>query len=486
LNFAAVIGSISSIMAAFGGLMLMPALVGLAYKEPAWLAFVISGAATALLGFAGMWAVTSARNGVRARMTDRDGMAATALGWTACSLIGALPFVMTGAIPTFTGAVFEAMSGLTTTGATVLADVEGQSHAVLFWRALLNWLGGMGIVVLSIALLPGLNVGGSQLFRAEVPGIVNDRLVPKIRETAKRLWGIYILLTLIEAVLLRLFGMSLFDAVIHSLTSVATGGFSTANKSIEAWASPAIQITITVFMFLAGINFTLHYRVLRGAPRPVFRDDELKSYIGIILVATAIIAVDLAVHSFYTIGGSVLRSSFQVVSILTTTGFTTANYDLWPPLSKFILLLLMFVGGCAGSTAGGVKVVRWHVLVNHAVRDMKRTVRPRRVTVLRLNGRAVPEDVVSSVLGFVIMYLTVFVVSVLAMSALGFDLPSAVGAVVCTLGNVGPGFGAVGPAANFSAVPAVGQWLLIFCMLVGRLEVYTVLVLLMPGFWRRT
>ncbi|OPZ65432.1 MAG: Trk system potassium uptake protein TrkH [Firmicutes bacterium ADurb.Bin506] len=485
MNVVAVFGSVSSILAAFGGLMLVPALVGIFYGEAVWSTFALCGLGTAALGFIGSWFTPSARNAERARITDREGMAVTALGWAICSILGGLPFLLAGSVPTLGGAAFEAMSGLTTTGATVLTNVEGQTHAVLLWRAFLNWMGGMGIVVLGVALLPGLTGGGSQLFRAEVPGIVNDRLVPRIRETAKRLWGIYIILTAAEIVLLRVFGMSLFDAVTHSLATVATGGFSTASKSVEAWASPAIHIIVLVFMFLGGINFTLHYKALAGDWKFGLRDQELRTYVGIVGVAALVISFDLLRHSIYGLGTTLKNSLFQVVSIMTTTGFTTANYDLWPPLSRFVLLLLMFVGGCAGSTAGSVKVVRFNVLAGHALREMRRAVRPRRVTVLRLNGRAVPEDVISSVMAFVVMYITVFVVSTAILSYMGFDLPSAVGAAACTIGNVGPGFGLVGPAGNFSVLPEAGKWLLWACMLVGRLEVYTVLALFMPGFWRR-
>ncbi len=485
MNIIAVVGTVSSIVAAFGGFMQVPALIGIGYGESVWSIFTLCGLGAAALGLLGMRLAPAAANGDRGRITDREGMAITTLGWAICSIIGGLPFLLAGSVPTLGGAAFETMSGLTTTGATAFTDVQGQTHAVLFWRAFLNWMGGMGIVVLGIALLPGLNIGGSQLFRAEVPGIVNDRLVPRIRETARRLWGIYIILTLAETVLLSIFGMSLFDAVTHSMASLATGGFSTMNKSVEAWASPAIHITIIVFMFLGGMNFTLHYKAMAGDWKFSLRDQEFQTYAGILGAATLLISVDLLRHSMYGLGDTLRNSAFQVVSLMTTTGFTTANYDLWPPLSRFVLLFVMFVGGCAGSTAGAIKVVRFNILAGHSLRELRKAVRPRRVTVLRLNGRAVPEDVVSSVLAFVVMYLTVFVVATAAISGMGFSLPSAVGAVATTLGNVGPGFGAVGPASNFSMIPEAGKWLLWACMLVGRLEVYTVLALFMPGFWRR-
>ena len=482
MNVRSVVGSVSRIVAVFGALMLAPVAVSLVFGESDWKAFLISSIVTAAIGVVG---TLLAPPGTDQRIGNREGMAITTLGWTACALFGALPFLLAGSLRTPADAVFETMSGLTTTGATVLADVEAQSHAILFWRSFLHWLGGMGIVVLSIALLPGLQVGGSQLFRAEVPGPLPDRLEPRIRETARRLWGIYILLTVGQTVLLRLFGMSLFDAVTHTFGTVATGGFSTANKSLEAWNSPAIHLTVTAFMFLAGMNFTLHYRALRGDLQPISKDDELKTYAGIVLAAIALISLDLLAHSSYGLWNTLRHSAFQVVSVITTTGFTTVNYDVWPPLSRAILLLLMFVGGSAGSTGGAIKVVRVNVLAKHSIRELKRAVYPRRVTVIRLNGKAVPEEVSSAVLAFVILYLSVFLLAMLAMSAMGLDFVSAVGAVAATLGNIGPGFGLVGPACNYSAVPAMGKWLLSFCMLVGRLEVYTVLSMLVPGFWRR-
>ena len=482
MNVRSVVGSVSRIVAVFGALMLAPVAVSLVFGESDWKAFLISSIVTAAIGVVG---TLLAPPGTDQRIGNREGMAITTLGWTACALFGALPFLLAGSLRTPADAVFETMSGLTTTGATVLADVEAQSHAILFWRSFLHWLGGMGIVVLSIALLPGLQVGGSQLFRAEVPGPLPDRLEPRIRETARRLWGIYILLTVGQTVLLRLFGMSLFDAVTHTFGTVATGGFSTANKSLEAWNSPAIHLTVTAFMFLAGMNFTLHYRALRGDLQPISKDDELKTYAGIVLAAIALISLDLLAHSSYGLWNTLRHSAFQVVSVITTTGFTTVNYDIWPPLSRAILLLLMFVGGSAGSTGGAIKVVRVNVLAKHSIRELKRAVYPRRVTVIRLNGKAVPEEVSSAVLAFVILYLSVFLLAMLAMSAMGLDFVSAVGAVAATLGNIGPGFGLVGPACNYSTVPAIGKWLLSFCMLVGRLEVYTVLSMLVPGFWRR-
>jgi trk system potassium uptake protein TrkH len=482
LNIRSVVSSVSRIVAVFGALMLAPAAVSLLFGESDWTAFLISSMVTAAIGVAG---AVLAAPGTDRRMGNREGMAITALGWTACALFGALPFLLAGSLHAPADAVFETMSGLTTTGATVLLDVEAQSHAILFWRSFLHWLGGMGIVVLSIALLPGLQVGGSQLFRAEVPGPTPDRLEPRIRETAQRLWGIYVILTISQTVLLRLFGMSLFDAVTHTFGTVATGGFSTANNSLEAWNAPAIHLTVTAFMFLAGMNFTLHYRALRGDFEPISKDDELRTYAGIVLAAIALVSVDLLAHSHYSLWNTLRHSSFQVVSIITTTGFTTVDYDIWPPLSRAILLILMFVGGSGGSTGGAIKVVRMNVLAKHSIRELKRAVYPRRVTVIRLNGKAVSEEVSSAVLAFVILYLSVFLLSMLALSSMGLDFMSAVGAVAATLGNIGPGFGLVGPTCNYSAVPTMGKWLLSFCMLVGRLEVYTVLSLLVPGFWRK-
>jgi trk system potassium uptake protein TrkH len=413
-------------------------------------------------------------------------MAVTSLGWVACAIFGALPFLLFGTFSTFSDAVFEAMSGLTTTGATVLSDIEAQPRGILFWRAFLHWLGGMGIIVLSLALLPSFQVGGMQLFRAEVPGPVPERLEPRVRETAKRLWVIYAGLSAAEALLLWAFGMSFFDAVTHTFATTATGGFSTASKSVEAWNSVAIEIIIIVFMFLAGANFTLHYRVLRGNLGSFRRDSEFRTYAGIAIGATFLIAINLFTNSVYDLGQSLRLSAFQVTSVLTTTGFTTADFDAWPSLSRIILFFLMFIGGSAGSTGGAVKVARIAILFKHAGSELMRVIHPRRVGVPTLSGRPVSDEVVSSVLAFIFIYVAVFVLGVLAVSAAGLDPVSSFGAVAATLGNVGPGFGLVGPAGNYGFLPDLTKWILILCMLIGRLEIYTVLGLLLPGFWRRT
>jgi len=481
LNIRSVVSSVCRIVAVFGALMLAPAAVSLLFGESDWTAFLISSAITAAIGVVG---ALLAAPGTDWRIGNREGMAITTLGWTACAVFGALPFLLAGSLYAPADAVFETMSGLTTTGATVLADVEAQSHAILFWRSFLHWLGGMGIVVLSIALLPGLQVGGSQLFRAEVPGPLPDRLEPRIRETAQRLWGIYILLTAAETILLCVFGMSLFDAVTHTFGTVATGGFSTANKSLEAWNSPAIDLTVTAFMFLAGMNFTLHYRALRGDFQPISKDDELRTYAGIVLAAVVLISLDLLAHSKYGLWNTLRHSSFQVVSIITTTGFTTADYDIWPPLSRAILLLLMFVGGCAGSTGGGMKVVRLIALCKMGYHRLERTFRPRTIRVLRINDTIIDDEIQRSILIFFFLYIFIFAAGSVFMAFLGLPFQTAVSAVAATLNNIGPGLELVGAVENYAFIPPLGKIVLSLFMVMGRLELLTICVMFVPAFWK--
>lgn len=338
---------------------------------------------------------------------------------------------------------------------------------------------------MSIAILPSFQISGHQLFKAEVPGPVVERLEPRIRETAKKLWAIYAGLSVMETLLLWLFGMSLFDAVTHTFATMATGGFSTANRSIEAWSSPLIQFTITFFMLLAGANFALYFRALRGNFKSIKEDEEFKVYGAVILVGTALVWLNLMRDMGIAVFDGFRLALFQVTSIVTTTGFTTADFGHWPSFSRTILVALMFIGGCAGSTGGSIKVVRILTVAKHSFRELVRAVHPRRVDVVKLNGRPVPESVLASVLGFVFLYFVIFFAGVGIMSMLGLELVCSFTAVAATLGNVGPGLGIVSPSSNYASIPYVGKWVLIFLMVTGRLELYTVLALLIPGFWRR-
>ena len=377
------------------------------------------------------------------------------------------------------------MSGFTTTGSTILTDIEAMPASLLLWRSMTQWFGGMGIIVLSLAILPMLGVGGMQLFKAEVPGPTADRLKPRIQDTAKLLWGVYFLLTTIEVLLLMAGNMSLFDAVNHAFTTMATGGFSTRNASLAAFDSAYIDGVVTLFMFLAGVNFSLHYLGLRGRFVDYVRNEEFRFYLALAVSGIALIMLFNAGSAYPSFWDNLRYTAFQLVSILTTTGFGTADYELWPVLCQYLLVIAMFVGGCAGSTGGGIKVARMLLLAKHAQVQLFRLIHPRAVRLVKLGERAVDKEVMQSILGFFALYMAVFVLASFIMAATGMDLVSAGGSVIATLSNIGPGLGSVGPIDNFAHVPAVGKVTLALCMLLGRLELFTVLVLVFPTFWRK-
>lgn len=416
----------------------------------------------------------------------KDGFLVVSLSWIFASLIGALPFYISGTIPTFAGAFFESASGFTTTGASVLSDIEAVPRGILFWRSLTHWLGGMGIIVLSLAILPFLGVGGMELFKAEVPGPIPEKITPRIQQTALYLWGVYAFLTVAETVLLLLGGMNLFESLTHTFGTVATGGFSPLNRSVGQYGSAYFDWIITVFMFLSGVNFVLHYRLLRGHFRPLARDDEFRTYLWIVLFCIAVISADLLFRGNYDSIAEALRySAFQVVSIITTTGFATADFELWPSFTQLILLLLMFAGACAGSTGGGMKILRLLILSRHTRAELKRVLHPHAVISVKVGGKVIDTRIQSSVTSFLILYVAVFIAGVFFMTSLGMDMESAMSGVAASLGNVGPGLGSLGPMDNYSAVPEAGKWLFSLLMLMGRLELYTVLLLFFPGTWRK-
>ncbi|MBN1495715.1 MAG: TrkH family potassium uptake protein [Spirochaetes bacterium] len=418
-------------------------------------------------------------------LSTRDGFLIVTLSWIAMAAIGAMPFYISGGIPSFTDAFFETMSGFTTTGASILADIESLPRSLLFWRSLTHWLGGMGIVVLAVAILPLMGIGGLQLIQAEAPGPTVDRLTPRIADTAKRLWFIYIGFTIAETLLLMLGGMDLFDATTHTFGSIATGGFSTKNAGVGYFHSAYIEGVITLFMMLAGINFTLHYRLFTGRLKPIFRDSELKAYLLILAAATALVAFSLYGNIYPTVGKSLRYASFQVASIMTATGFASADYEQWPLMGQIVLFILMFVGGCTGSTSGGVKVMRLVVLFKQAVNEMKILVHPRGVFTLKLNGSMVRKNIVYAISAFFFLYAAVLLAVTTIVASAGHDITTSFTAVLATQGGIGPGFGRVGPMDNYSFFESHVKWALCFAMLAGRLELYTVLVLFTPGFWRK-
>ncbi|MCD6526323.1 MAG: TrkH family potassium uptake protein [Desulfuromonas sp.] len=418
-------------------------------------------------------------------LSVREGFAVVTFGWLVFALFGALPFIISGAIPSPLDAVFETMSGFTTTGSTILTEIECLPKSILFWRALTHWMGGMGIIVLSLAILPMLGVGGMQLFQAEVPGPTADRLKPRIQDTAKLLWGVYVILTAIETLLLMAGDMSFYDAICHAFATLATGGFSTRNASVAAYNSAYIDWVITLFMFLAGVNFSLHYYALKGRVGEYFRNEEFRFYLLITLMATAVLMLMNQGTVYDSLLDNLRYSAFQTTSILTTTGFGTADFELWPVLTQYLLVFMMFVGGCAGSTGGGMKVARLLLLFKHGTVQLYRLIHPRAIRLVKLGDKAVDPEVMQAILGFFALFMAVFVVASFLMAASGMDLVSGATAVIATLSNIGPGLGSVGPADNFAQVSEFGKCVLILCMLLGRLELFTVLVLFLPSFWRK-
>lgn len=426
------------------------------------------------------------RNAPTAELGPKEAFAVVSLSWIVASAIGGLPFWLSGTVTTYTDGFFEAMSGFTTTGASVLTDIQSNPRGILFWRSLTHWLGGMGIIVLSLAVLPFLGVGGMQLYKAEVPGPIPEKLTPRVQQTALLLWIVYVLLSLAETLALSLGGMSLFESLTHTFGTMATGGFSPLNGSIGQYGNAYFDWVIIVFMFLAGANFVLHFLFLKGDRKAFWRDAEFRFYTWLVLGATVLVTLFLIVDGSDGNPLTALRhAAFQVVSILTTTGFVTADYEQWPFFPQMLLLLLMFVGGCAGSTGGGLKNIRIMVIFRHAKAEMHTLLHPQGVFPIRVGGKVVDREVVGAITAFFLLYMALFAGGSLIMAALGLDVLTAMGSVIATLGNVGPGIGGVGPMDNYSAVPALGKWVLALLMLLGRLEIYTVLMLFLPGTWRR-
>jgi len=476
-----------------GGFMMLATLISFIYKDGVTLDLLLASTLTLLLG---VFAMVSTRKH-RKEMNKREGYIVVAFGWIVMSLTGTLPYLVTEAIPSFTNAFFETMSGYTTTGASILNDIEVMPEGVLFWRSITHWIGGMGIIVLAIAILPLLGVGGMQLFAAEAPGPGGDKLHPRITDTAKRLWLIYVGYTVAETILLQVAGMSFFDAVNHALSTLSTGGFSTKNASVAHWNdNPAIQYIIIFFMFLAGTNFVLSYYLFKGKVVKMFRDEEFKLYIKFIISFTIIASIliyfraDISQSSiahpmiFGELESAIRHGLFQVMAIITTTGFVTADYTLWTPFLTVFFFGLMFLGGSAGSTSGGVKVVRHLILIKNGFLEFKRALHPNAIIPVRYNTKSISGQIVFNVLGFFILYMLSFIVGALVFSMFQIDFESAIGLSASSLGNVGPALGDFGPVNNYAALPPLGKWWASFLMLIGRLELFTVLILLTPFFWR--
>lgn len=482
MQFAAIQRVMGLLLVLFSSVMLPPTALAFLDADGMLRPFLLAFAVTLLSGVA-LW--LPARR-VQRELRLRDGFVIVTLFWGLLALFGALPFGLSGVTPRFTDAYFESMSGLTTTGATVLAGLDRLPRSINLWRGLLQFMGGGGIIVLAVAILPLLGVGGMQLYKAETPGPMKEnKLTPRIRETAKALWLIYLGLVVASALALLAAGMTPFDAIFHSFTAVSTAGFSTHDASIAYFQSPLIEMILTLFMFLGGINFALHFMAWHHRdPAAYLRDVEFRAYGAILAAATAFTAAYLWASGTYGSVWDALRYGvFQVVSIATTSGYATADYALWPPILGALLMVLCFFSVSAGSTGGGMKVVRILVLARQAVCEIRRVIHPSAVVPLKLGGKTVPERTATAITTFFTAYLAIYALLALIVAAMGVDLVTAFSAVAATLTNTGPGLGAVGPAANFASLPEAAKWVLCFAMLAGRLELFTLLVLLTPAFW---
>ncbi|MEE8348781.1 MAG: potassium transporter TrkG [Acidobacteriota bacterium] len=417
--------------------------------------------------------------------SHREGILLVLITWVSFSALGALPFYFSGFVDSFTDSFFESISGFTTTGATILVDIEALPRGLLLWRSLTHWIGGMGIILLGIAILPLIGTGGMELYRSEFSGAKSEKLAPRVAETALALWRLYVAFSLAQYIALRLAGMDSFEAVCHTFSTMATGGFSTRNASIEAFNSPAIEAIIIVFMLIAGISFTRHYRLLvERRPRSFFGDQEVQFYLGLLASGTLAIAIVLTLNSHQPLE-AVRVALFQVVSIMTTTGFASADFELWAPFAQLLLLALMFAGGCTGSTAGGLKVARLFLLFRVVGREFRRMVERRGVFSVRLNQEAVSENTIQSLLNLVYLAFLINFSACMALTAVGVDVLTAIAAVAASMFNIGPGLGSVGPTENYAHMPVLAKWVLSFCMLAGRLEFYTVLIIFTRSFWRK-
>lgn len=475
--------------------MLLAAVISGFYKDGATLSITLASITTMFVGVFAMYYT----RGHKKEVKQKEGYIIVTFGWIVMSISGMLPYLFSGAIPDITNAFFETVSGYTTTGASIMDDIEAMPEGILFWRSLTHWIGGMGIIVLAIAILPLLGIGGMQLFSAEAPGPSGDKLHPRITDTAKRLWLIYFGYTIAETILLQVAGMSFFDAINHAMATLSTGGFSTKNASLAHWNDqPLIQYIVIFFMFLAGSNFVLSYFAFKGRFQKVFKDEEFRYYAGFVLVFTLIVAVVIYYKANITdmtpgypmvLGNaeSAFRHAlFQIVSVITTTGFVSADFTQWTPFLTVFFFGLFFLGGSAGSTAGGIKVMRHLLIIKNGVLEFKRTLHTNAIIPVRYNNKTVKEKIVYNIIGFFVLYMLLFIIGALVLGFIGLDFESAIGGSASSLGNVGPALGSLNPVSNFNGLPVLAKWWCGFLMLAGRLELFTVLILLTPYFWKNT
>ncbi len=480
MNIRLVVNLLGKALAVEGALMLPSLLVSLYYDSGDWLALLLAAMLVSAVGGALAMLVRPHNDNLRAR----EGFAAVALIWVFMSMFGALPFYFHGSIPVYTDCFFETVSGFTTTGATILKDVEALPRGLLFWRSFTHWVGGMGVLVLSLALIPHMGARSQHLLKAESTGPAPGKLVPHIGKSSKILYELYLALSIIHFAALLLCGLDWYDSLIHMFGSAGTGGFSNYNASVGHFQSPAVDAVTATFMLLFGVNFTMYYLLLNKQWRMVLKNEELRLYLGIVAGSVVLIAINIlpSVGNWWE---ALRQSYFQVSSIITTTGYSTANFDLWPQLSRTILVVLMLLGACAGSTGGGIKMVRLALLFKAMARQVKQAIRPRSVATIKIDGRPVDEVTISRVLVFFFGYLLIILVAMLIVSVDNFSFETNLTAVLSAVSNIGPGLGAVGPTGNFAGFSILSKWVLSICMLVGRLEIYPILMLFAPSIWRK-
>ncbi|MGI9532589.1 TrkH family potassium uptake protein [Lutimonas sp.] len=499
-NFKIILQLMGILLLFNGGFMLISGLVSWYFDDGVTQGIFLAGGITILVGLI----LRFITKGFEKKIKKREGYLVVTLGWVTMSLSGALPYILSGAIPSFTDAFFETMSGYTTTGASIMNDIEIMPRSILFWRSTTHWIGGMGIIVLAIAILPLLGIGGMQMFAAEAPGPSADKLHPRITDTAKRLWFLYFGLTLSEAILLKLAGMGYFDAINHAMSTLSTGGFSTKNASIAFWNDqPLIQYIISFFMFVAGTNFVLSYYAVKGDFSKYRKNEEFRYYFGSIIVLTVVAslviyfyanvsieptAIQAIAHPqiFGPVESSFRHALFQVLAVITTTGFVSADFTIWTPFLTVMFFIMMFLGASAGSTAGGVKYMRHIIMIKNGFLEFKRSLHPNGIVPVRYNKKTVTRGIVFNIMAFFILYLIIFVIGSLVFSFMGIDFMTSVGAAASSLGNVGPALGDLSPVNNYASLPPFGKWWSALLMLFGRLELFTVLIIFTPYFWRNS
>ena len=459
-------------------LMSLPLIVSLYYSEPL---FPLIVTMIITLAISVPLVIFKPKN---TRIYAKEGFVTVAAGWILLSLFGALPFVIGGSIPNYIDALFETISGFTTTGASILSEIESLPKGILFWRSFTHWIGGMGVLVFILAILPSAGGQTMHLMRAEVPGPTKGKLVPKMKQTALILYGIYIILTILQIIALLCCGLSFYHATVNSFATAGTGGFSVLNNSIAGYNNPAAEWVIAVFMLIFGVNFNIYFLIIVGKIKDIFKSEELRTYIAITFAATAIVAINI-LHSYEKIGNCLRDSFFQITTIISTSGFATTDFNMWPELSKTVLVILMILGACAGSTAGGLKISRVLIIIKGISREIKRILRPRSVNVVRIDGEAIPDGTVFSAASYLTLYFSLILVSMLAISIDGFDLESNITAVLACINNIGPGLGAVGPMGNYGGYSYFSKIVLSLNMLLGRLEIIPMIILFSPTTWKK-